>query len=112
MSLPVSRPNSLKPVVGITATFPYGKLDESPQRNPMQNDLSPTDALRRWVEVWERAGAELERIRIRELRHLDVARALELLTGPADYFSPPYAPKPYSGLVEQQAWFLKARPHA
>lgn len=70
------------------------------------------DPLRRWVEVWVRAGRELERIRIRELRQLDGDRALQLLTGPADYFNPPYAPKPTSGLVEQQFWFRKARTHA
>ena len=78
----------------------------------MQNDPSSSDPVRRWVGVWEGAGKELERIRVQELRQMDVGHAIELLTGPADYFSPPFAPKPYSGLVDQQMWFLKARPHA
>ena len=63
---------------------------------------------RRWVETWEKAGKELERIRRRELRELDVRKAIALLCGPADYTCPPRAPKPWSGLVEQQRWFMKA----
>lgn len=72
----------------------------------------PADPLRRWVEVWTRAGEALERIRVEELRQLDGLRAIELLSGSADYSSAPFAPKPTSGLVEQQAWFRKARLHA
>jgi len=64
---------------------------------------------RKWVASWERAGVELEKIRREELRNLDGARAIELLSGPADYFSEPRAPKPTSGLIEQQYWFMKAR---
>ena len=63
---------------------------------------------RRWVETWKLAGADLERIRRRELRQLDTYRAIELLCGSADYSRPPRAPKPWSGLVEQQRWFMKA----
>jgi hypothetical protein len=78
----------------------------------MENPALPSDALRRWVEVWKGAGKELESLRVEELRQLDPLRAIELLCGPADYSQPPYAPRPTSGLVEQQAWFRKARPHA
>ena len=63
---------------------------------------------KRWVETWKLAGADLERIRRRELRELDSYRAIALLCGPADYTRPPRAPKPYSGLVDQQRWFMKA----
>src|SRR3989442_10021738 len=62
----------------------------------------------RWVETWRLAGPELERIRRRELRELDTYRTIAMLCGPADYTRPPRAPKPYSGLVEQQRWFMKA----
>jgi hypothetical protein len=54
------------------------------------------------------AGTELERIRREELRNLDTYRAIELLCGNADYTTPPRAPRPTSGLVEQQRWFMKA----
>ena len=64
---------------------------------------------RRWVETWRAAGPELERIRQDELRRLDTRRAIALLCGPADYTAPPRAPKPTSGLVEQQRWFQKIR---
>ena len=63
---------------------------------------------KRWVETWKLAGEDLERIHRKELRELDGYRAIELLCGPADYTNPPRAPKPTSGLVEQQRWFMKA----
>jgi len=63
---------------------------------------------KRWVETWKLAGADLERIRRKELRELDTYRAIALLCGPADYTGAPRAPKPWSGLVEQQRWFMKA----
>lgn len=63
---------------------------------------------RLWVQAWQRAGAELERLRREELRRLDPSTAIALLCGPADYHVPPRAPKPTSGLIEQQRWFRKA----
>jgi len=71
-----------------------------------------TDAARRWVETWRTAGAALEEVRFRELRELDGRRAIALLTGPADYRMEPRKARPTSGLVEQQAWFMKARKRA
>ncbi len=62
----------------------------------------------RWIAAWQEAGPELERLRREELRNLDSVRTIELLCGPADYTSPPRAPKPTSGLIEQQRWFMKA----
>jgi hypothetical protein len=66
-----------------------------------------TDA-RRWVEIWRITGEELERIHRKELRELDTYQTISLLCGPADYTRPPRAPKPWSGLVEQQAIFMRA----
>ncbi len=63
---------------------------------------------RRWVQAWQTAGPELERVRREELRRLDGLRAIAMLCGPADYRVPPRAPRPVSGLVEQQRWFKKA----
>lgn len=63
---------------------------------------------KRWVRAWEEAGEALERVRRDELRRLDGQRAIRLLCGPADYRVAPRAPKPTSGLVEQQRWFMKA----
>jgi hypothetical protein len=65
---------------------------------------------RRWVEAWKNAAPELERIRRRELRQLDAYSAIALLCGPADYHQPPRAPKPTSGLIEQQRLFRTLGP--
>lgn len=64
---------------------------------------------RRWARNWAETGEILEQIRREELRNLNGLRALELLCGPADYTVPPRAPKPWSGIVEQQDWFRKFR---
>jgi hypothetical protein len=63
---------------------------------------------KRWVETWRLAGEDLERIHRKEVRQLDTYRTIELLCGPADYTQPPRAPKPWSGLVEQQEYFMRA----
>jgi hypothetical protein len=64
---------------------------------------------REWVEAWKRAAPELERFRREELRALDSYTAISLLSGPADYTVEPRAPKPTSGLIEQQRLFQKLR---
>jgi hypothetical protein len=61
-----------------------------------------------WVQAWQKAGPVMEQLRREELRRLDGQRAIELLCGSADYRVAPRAPKPVSGLVEQQRLFLKA----
>jgi hypothetical protein len=61
-----------------------------------------------WVQIWKLAAADLERIRRSEIRELDTFETIQLLCHPADFTRPPYAPKPWSGLVEQQRWFKKA----
>ena len=65
---------------------------------------------RRWVQTWKKAAPELERVRRQELRQLDPYSAISLLSGPADYRIAPRAPKPSSGLIEQQRVFRKLRP--
>ena len=63
---------------------------------------------KRWVETWRLAAVELERIKRKKIRELDIYQAICRLGGSgADYTKSPYAPKPWSGLVEQQRWFKK-----
>jgi hypothetical protein len=62
---------------------------------------------KRWAETWRLAGVDLERMRRKEIRELDTYRAIARLCGPADYTRSPRAPRPFSGLVEQQRWFMK-----
>jgi len=66
------------------------------------------ELLRRWVETWKRAGAELEALRRREIESADTQQAIRQLFGSAADFHDP-APRTSSGLVEQQAWFAKLR---
>jgi len=63
---------------------------------------------KRWVQTWQRAAVEMERIKRKEIRELDTYQSIRLLCGPRDYTSAPYAPKPWSGLIELQRWFKKA----
>lgn len=64
---------------------------------------------REWVAAWRRAGPALEQVRRQELRGLDTLAAIARLCGPADYHVPPRAPKPTSGLIEQQRLFRRFR---
>ena len=64
---------------------------------------------RRWVKTWQEAAPRLEAIRRQELRALDAFTAISLLCGPVDYQEGPRAPKPSSGLVEQQRLFARLR---
>ncbi len=62
---------------------------------------------KKYVAAWENAGRELERVRREELVNMDIQKAIAALCGPADYTVSPRAPKPTSGLIEQQRWFMK-----
>jgi hypothetical protein len=64
---------------------------------------------KRWVQTWKNAGEAMEALRRKELRELDSYKTIALLCGPADYTREPFAPKPTSGLVEQQRYFSKLR---
>jgi hypothetical protein len=64
---------------------------------------------RRWVQAWRDAAPELARIPRDELRRVDPYTAIAHLCGPADYGVPPRAPRPTSGLIEQQRLFARLR---
>ncbi|HUF47315.1 MAG TPA: hypothetical protein VMM93_05820 [Vicinamibacterales bacterium] len=82
-----------------------------PDRDSALADWSPEQRARgrEWVAAWKRAGPALERLRRQELRQLDAFAAIALLCGPADYTVEPRAPKPTSGLIEQQRLFTRLR---
>lgn len=63
---------------------------------------------KQWVRAWATAGEAMERLRREELRRLDGASAIAPLCGPGNYRVSPRAPRPTSGLVEQQRWFMLA----
>ena len=74
-------------------------------------DWSPEQVAqgRRWVKTWQEAAPRLEAIRRQELCQLDPYTAISWLCGPANYREAPRAPKPTSGLIEQQRLFRKLR---
>ena len=71
---------------------------------------SETAAMRQWVARWQKAGPELERLRLQELRHTDVAAAIEQLEDSFQSALLNYPVRLSSGLTEQQRWF-KRLPH-
>jgi hypothetical protein len=105
-------------VTGSTASFYLPSASVSVQIMDSRREVSPLAewtpeqiaAGRRWVATWQRAGDELERIHRRELRELDVYRAIELLSGLTG-IDPSTHLRTGSGLVEQQRWFMRASGH-
>lgn len=65
--------------------------------------------LRRWADRWQKAGAELERLRAEELLHTDVCQSIELLEDAFQSALINYPASPTSGLVEQQRWFMRLK---
>ena len=65
--------------------------------------------MKQWVEAWQRAGIELERIRREELPLVSTTQSLLALADAYEFCRLHFSPQPYSGLVEQQAWFKKYR---
>jgi hypothetical protein len=87
----------------LLAAFPPSLADWTPEQ---------IAAGKRWVETWQKAGIELERIRRQELRQLDTYQTIELLCRPADYTVLPRAPLPTSGMIDMQRLFMRARQNA
>ena len=102
-------PGSPQPVVSNGYTTKRDKIWLMNKSSALSNWTPEQVALgKRWAETWRLAAEDLERIRRKEIRELDTYKTIRLLCRPADYTQPPYAPKPWSGLVEQQRWFKKA----
>jgi hypothetical protein len=75
----------------------------------MKDAPGDRERIRQWAEDWRRAGAELEKIRRREIAEMDTREAIRQIFGSADFFFRHLEAPPTSGLVEQQAWFAKLR---
>ena len=59
-----------------------------------------------YVMGWKATGAALEEIRKRELRATDTQVAIQQLAGAFNDAVHRFPPRPTSGLVEQQRWFM------
>lgn len=72
-------------------------------------DIPKTNAMRQWVARWRKAGPELERIRLLELRRTDVCGAIERLEDSFQSALLHYPVRLSSGLIEQQRWFKRIK---
>ena len=70
------------------------------------------DFAEKWLDQWNNAARELQRVHDAELRALSTSGALaatDALLEMAGMSSPPAARWRYSGLVEQQRLFMRSR---
>lgn len=73
----------------------------------MRMDNTGKEQIQKWALSWQKAGAELDRIHLQELRSVSVPAAIERLE---DAFLSAMARSPErtsSGLVEQQRCFKR-----
>jgi hypothetical protein len=67
------------------------------------------DLIKSRVLQWTRAESVLQEVRDNEIRLADTARAMKIFSGAVLAALPNHPPRPWSGLVEQQKFFLKMR---
>ena len=68
------------------------------------------EQMKRYVETWKTTGPILERLRREDVRKADTTQAILVLNDAFKSARIHYPPQPTSGLVEQQAIFMRARP--
>jgi hypothetical protein len=68
-----------------------------------------TDLIKSRVLQWTKAETVLQEVRDNEIRLADTTRAMKIFSGAVLAALPKHPPRPWSGLVEQQKFFLKMR---
>lgn len=68
--------------------------------------------LKNWVDTWKRAGAELEKLRIAEMRRSVTSESMRALSDAFDSAVKESEIPSTSGLVEQQKYFMLSRKNA
>ena len=61
--------------------------------------------MKQWVDAWQRAAPELERVRAADIRAADTVSSIAAFRGLAVAMVQTHPPAANSGLVEQQRWF-------
>jgi hypothetical protein len=69
--------------------------------------MDERETMRRWVDVWQQAGPELELIRRREIQHIDNLKVLALLETAFNHALHTMPVRDSSGMVEMQDWFAR-----
>ena len=62
---------------------------------------------RRWIDTWAAAAPELQKVRDADIRAADTASMIECTAAMFRDAVRNFPPKPTSGLIEQQRWFMK-----
>ncbi|HCN29857.1 MAG TPA: hypothetical protein DIT64_14170 [Verrucomicrobiales bacterium] len=62
---------------------------------------------KRWVDTWAKAAPELQKVRDADIRAADTASMIECCAVLFRDAVKNFPPKPSSGLLEQQRWFMK-----
>lgn len=62
---------------------------------------------KRWVDTWAKAAPELQKVRDADIRAADTASMIETCASLFRDAVKNFPPKPTSGLLEQQRWFMK-----
>ena len=65
--------------------------------------------MKRYVETWKTTGPILERLRREDVRKANTTEAILAFNDAFESARIHYPPRPTSGLVEQQAIFMRAR---
>ena len=76
---------------------------------PDNRSMQQGDMLRRWVQTWKQAGADLEVIRRREIREADNNLVLASLESAFNHAVRSLPPRPTSGMVEMQKILARLR---
>ena len=81
------------------------------ESNPLSNWTPEQVALgKRWVRSWAETGALMDQLRRESLRKTDTVESLQRLAGAFESARHMGRPRLSSGLVIQQALFVKCRP--
>ena len=63
----------------------------------------------KWLAGWDATSVRLAQLRRQELAHVDVGAAIEALDDAFESALAHAQPSHTSGLVQQQAWFMRGR---
>ena len=72
--------------------------------------MTEKEMIKLWVDTWKRAGPELEKIRLQEVRDEDNLLSLRLLAQAFEHASRTNPPDQSPGMIEMQRHFAKLRP--
>ena len=73
--------------------------------------MTEREKMKRMVDLWKETGPLLERIRRKEVHETKKTMdEIQAFSGMMPHVLKTHPPKPWSGLIEQQEIFRKARP--